>query len=267
MSPSEAFPIFATIMTLHYKTFGAGPSVLILHGLFGTSDNWQTIAKQLAGDFQVFLVDLRNHGRSPHAAEMDYPLMAADIRQFTEEHSIRQTHVVGHSMGGKVAMQFALDYPNLVDHLAIIDIAPKAYPPGHLAIFEALTAMRLGGLDSRKEADAMLASSIPQLAVRQFLLKNLHRDRDGFRWKMNLLVLYESYDHLIAAVGADEPFEGPSLFVRGGQSDYIQPTDEAGIRRLFPRATIETVARAGHWVHASAPSQLLALLRSFLLKQ
>lgn len=252
-------------MDLNFKSFGQGPPLVILHGLFGTLDNWQTLGKRWAEEFTVFLVDQRNHGRSPHEAGIDYPSMAADLKAFLEDNWIYETHVLGHSMGGKTAMQFALDYPEMVDKLVVVDIAPRAYPGGHEDIFEALLALDLAALGERSEADALLAKSIPQRGVRQFLLKNLTRTREGgYAWKMNLPVIYEHYAAILANVRAAEPFAGPTLFVRGGQSDYVSDADWPAAQALFPQARLETVAGAGHWVHAERPEELYGLVKDFL---
>lgn len=248
-------------MELNYKSFGKGDPIIILHGLFGMLDNWQTIAKQLAEQYTVYIVDQRNHGRSPHRPEMNYRLMAEDLKEFMESHWIFKSHIVGHSMGGKTAMQFALDYPDMVDKLVVIDIAPKAYADGHTPIFEALMELDLPKLESRSQADKQLRQRISDYGVRQFLLKNLARSNaGGFRWKMNLPVIYENYDNVLEATVGDRPFEGRALFVKGSRSPYIQTEDEAQIRKLFPRARIEIVGNAGHWVHAERPAALLALL-------
>ncbi len=265
-------------MELNYKTFGQGDPVIILHGLFGTLDNWQTIARQLAESHSVFILDQRNHGRSPHADIHDYPALAEDLRQFMEAHWMYDgAHVIGHSMGGKTAMQFALEHPDLVKKLVVVDIAPKAYPGGHFEIFEALQAMDLDNIADRKEAEAFLAEHIKEVDVRQFLMKNLTRKNPlppdplkgeassgGFEFKMNLPVIWKHYPDILAAVEG-EPFEGETLFIRGGRSKHvILPDDEALIKKLFPNSEIKTVEGAGHWVHAEKPVELLGLVRAFL---
>lgn len=252
-------------MELNYKSFGQGEPVIILHGLFGTLDNWQTVARALAEHFLVFIVDQRNHGRSPHVEEMSYLLMAEDLLEFMESHWIYRAHVIGHSMGGKTAMQFALHYPDMVDKLAVIDMAPKAYPGGHEEIFKALLDLDIDRVESRQDAEAFLARRIESPAVLQFLLKNISRNHDGrYAWKMNLPVIYQHYPEILKPVEGGEPYEGPALFLRGGLSPYVQPEDEAGIKALFPQARIETVENAGHWVHAEAPDEVVGRLKGFL---
>ena len=252
-------------MELNYKSFGEGYPIIILHGLFGTLDNWQTIAKKLAANYSVYIIDQRNHGRSPHEETFNYAAMAEDLQAFMESHWIYEAHIIGHSMGGKTAMQFALTYPDLVNQLVVVDIAPKAYEGGHQAIFEALFSLDLSTITNRKEADAALLDRIPDLGVRQFLLKNLSNDKKGgYKWKMNLPVIYKNYEQILAALENQETFDRPTLFIRGGKSDYIQEEDLSQIKTFFPAAELATVAEVGHWVHAAAPTALLTLVNAFL---
>ncbi len=253
-------------LELNYKTFGQGEPVIILHGLFGTLDNWQTIARKLAENHTVFILDQRNHGRSPHSDTHDYPALAEDLRQFMEAHWMYDgAHIIGHSMGGKTAMQFALEHPDMVKKLVVVDIAPKEYQGNHFEIFEALQAMDLDNIIDRKEAEALLAERISEVDVRQFLMKNLTRKpTGGFEFKMNLPVLWKHYPDILAAVHG-EPYEGETLFIRGDRSKHVTlPEDEALIKKLFPHSEIKTVEGAGHWVHAEKPAVLLALVQAFL---
>ena len=254
-----------TAMNLNYKSFGQGFPVIILHGLFGMLDNWQRIAKQLATNYTVYIIDQRNHGRSPHLSEMNYEVMAADLQGFMEANWMYEAHIIGHSMGGKTAMQFALSYPDLVEKLVVIDIAPKLYPPGHQAIFDALLSLELSKVESRKAAAAHLQTTIKDSSTQQFLLKNLLRTKEGnFEWKMNLPTIYKHYDRIRANVHGEEAvFDHPTLFIKGGQSDYIQAEDTSTIKTYFPEATIATIPEAGHWVHAAAPVEMLELLTDF----
>lgn len=251
-------------MELNFKSFGQGEPVIILHGLFGNLDNWQTFAKQLAAHFMVYIVDLRNHGRSPHVDAMNYRAMAEDLREFMESQWIYQAHVIGHSMGGKAAMQLAFDYPDMVSRLVVVDIAPKAYRGGHEAIFDAMLSLHPEKLESRAEAEEQLAKSIADPAIRLFLLKNLTRHKSGgYEWKMNLEVLHRDYSEILSTV-AGAVFDGPSLFIRGEHSDYILEEDWPAVEQLFPNAELLTIAGAGHWVHAEAPEALLGTLNRFL---
>jgi pimeloyl-ACP methyl ester carboxylesterase len=254
------------MIELNHKTFGEGNPVVILHGLFGTLDNWQTVGRQIAEQYMVYLLDQRNHGRSPHTEEITYPLMAEDLHHFLESQWMFKAHIIGHSMGGKTAMQFALQYPGMVDKLIVVDIAPKAYQGGHQAIFEALFALDPATVSDRKEAEAILSQHISERGVRQFLLKNLSRQKgnNGYQWKMNLPTIHQHYADILKAPEASTPFTGETLFIRGGQSDYIQDEDRAAILKWFPNARIETVEQAGHWVHAEAPEALLRLVLEFL---
>ena len=252
-------------MDLNYKAFGQGEPIIILHGLFGTLDNWQTVGKQLAEHYSVFLIDQRNHGRSPHTDKIDYPSMAQDLYQFMETQWVYKAYIMGHSMGGKTAMQFALNHPDMVEKLIVVDIAPKAYKGGHQDIFDALTSLDLEKIESRSEADEILKAQIEDTGIRQFLLKNLTRNKEGgYQWKMNLPILVQDYPKLLAEPHAETPFEKPSLFIRGGKSEYILEEDTVLIHELFPEASIKTVPEAGHWVHAEAPDHLMKLVTEFL---
>ncbi len=254
-------------MPLKYKSFGSGEPVIILHGLFGTLDNWQTMAKRLAENFTVFIIDQRNHGKSPHMDDISYPLMAEDLRNFMEDHWMYDAHIIGHSMGGKTAMQFALDNPDMVNKLVVVDIAPKAYVGNHQQIFEALFEVPLETLKSRSEAAKILATKMGNdPGTIQFLLKNLSRNKEGqYNWKMNLPVLFKDYKNILAAVKGEEIFEKETLFIKGEKSNYILPEDMEAIRLLFPEAKMEKVANSGHWVHAEAPEALYQLMISFLM--
>jgi len=251
-------------MELNFKTFGQGPPLIILHGLFGTLDNWQTLAKRWASSFTVYIIDQRNHGRSPHLDGISYPAMASDLAAFLDKEWIHQCHILGHSMGGKTAMQFALDYPDIVDKLVVVDITPKEYPAGHDDIFSALLSLEVEKVSSRKEAAEHLDQYIQDKGVVQFLLKNLTRQpNNGYQWKMNLPVLYRDYSNILAAIEGD-PFTGPSLFVRGGKSRYVQDQDMDTIQSLFTEYYVETVADAGHWIHAERGEELFHLVQKFL---
>ena len=252
-------------MQLHFKQLGGGEPLVLLHGLFGSADNWFGVAPKLAEKFHVLIPDLRNHGHSPHGAEMDYPLMAADVEKFFAAQKIESAAVIGHSMGGKVAMQFALNFPARVKKLVVVDMAPRAYRRAHDHIFAALLALDLPAFQTRPQIEDALAPAIPNLMLRRFLLKNLGRDAAGnFSWKINLAGLAQNYPALCAALPATQPFLQPALFLRGGRSDYIRAVDELRIRELFPLAQIETIAAAGHWVHADEPAEFLRRLLAFL---
>ncbi len=250
-------------MELFSREFGAGAPLIILHGLFGFSDNWQTIAKKLGDECLVITPDLRNHGRSPHVPTHSYPEMAADLKAFLEARWIFNTDLIGHSMGGKVAMQTALNYPDLIDRLVVIDIDPGKADDNQSSIFEALVSMDLSKMASRQDAEAYLSDRIHDYGTRQFLLKNITREENGtFTWKMNLPVLWKHYPNILAPV-TGEPFEKPTLFVRGERSTYIKDAEIPFIKSLFPNAQVVTIEGAGHWVHADQPAALLEVLRDF----
>jgi len=239
--------------------------VILLHGMLGSSDNWHPIVLTLAEKFHVFAVDQRNHGRSPHDDEMNYPRMAADLDKFMILRGLASAVVIGHSMGGKTAMQFALEFPGRVEKLVVADMSPRAYAPAHDRIFAALLGLDLSTLRSRQQAEAALAPDIPDLALRRFLLKNLGRDAGGrFLWKINLRSVVKNYRHLRAPIERPDPFTKPAMFIRGGKSDYLNPQDEPLIRELFPQAKIQTIPSARHWVHADQPEEFMRLVLSFL---
>ncbi len=245
---------------------GHGQPLLILHGLFGTLDNWATLAKRLAEHYNVFLVDLRNHGRSPHADEHNYDLMAADVLELVDDLKIPTPVIMGHSMGGKVAMNYALNYPTRLTKLIVVDIAPKAYPPHHDDIIEALQSVDLSTTTSRSDIDDQLAKTIKEPDVRLFLMKNIYRKEDNtFGWRMNLDAIDKNYENIAAAITAEVPFKKHALFIKGGKSRYIKQEDiYDNIERLFSLVEVETIPNAGHWVHAEAPDEVYDLVTRFI---
>jgi esterase len=252
-------------MQLNYQRYGHGSPLIILHGLFGSLNNWNTLSKRFGEYYQVFAVDQRNHGASPHSDRSSYPLMAEDLRAFMQQQQLASASLLGHSMGGKTAMQFALSYPEQVAKLVVVDIAPKAYPPHHDTILDALCGLDLSQHSSRAELDQALADKIDSRPIRQFLLTNVTRDEAGrFVWKMNLDGIKQTYDQIVGAVEQHGRFDKPALFVRGETSDYIQNTDRPVIEALFPQARIVTIPGAGHWVHAEAPADFFAAALDFL---
>lgn len=253
-------------MNLNYLKSGSGNPLIILHGLFGMLDNWKTVAKELEKNFTVFIIDQRNHGKSPHTAEHSYQLMADDLYSFFHQHGIQSAIILGHSMGGKTAMRFALDHADMVEKLIVVDMGVKRYPAGHDTIFDALFALDLKTINSRSEAEAVLKDKLRNQGERQFILKNLTRNHDGtYSWKFNLEAIHNNYeDEILAAIESDHPFQGTALFIRGEFSSYIKNEDWDGIQALFPAARLETIEGAGHWVHADKPVQLLQTIRLFL---
>jgi len=255
-------------LSLHIREFGepGRPPLLLLHGLFGASANWQTAARGLQEDFRLIVPDLRNHGRSPHHPVMDYPAMAGDVLALMDSLGIESTFLLGHSMGGKVAMWLALNQPERVDRLVVADIAPVRYPSRRFeAIFQGLRELPLEALESREEADLRLSSRVPQRGVRQYLLQNLVRDAGGWRWRFALPVLLESMERLEGFPASDGlSFAGSSLFLYGERSDYVTPAYHGDIQRLFPHARIRRIAAAGHWLYAEQPDAFVATVKAFL---
>ena len=252
-------------MELFFRTLGTGRPLIILHGLFGSSDNWMSVARSLEEQYHVFLVDLRNHGQSFHAEEFNYQVMMEDLKNFIHSHHIESPMVLGHSMGAKVAMWLALSHPELLAKLVVVDMAPKSYPVHHARILEGLSSIPLNSIKSRRDADEMLASYVEEIGIRQFLLKNLARnEHGGFLWKINLPVIQRNIEVIGDGLREDQVFEKPALFINGGKSDYVTESDHPTIRSYFPQARISTISNAGHWVHAEQPVQFLQQLQNFL---
>lgn len=250
---------------LVYQSFGSGPPLVILHGLFGCKENWRSLARQLAHQFCVYTLDQRNHGRSPHAAESDYRSMASDLLAFLDNQGLDRVNLIGHSMGGKTAIQFAASYPQRLNRLIIEDIAPGAYHPRHLELFTALDSLVRHQPTTLGDADRLLQKTIPELTVRQFLLKNLRRLANGhFKWRFNLPVLQRHYLALIAALDISGSIEIPTLFVRGGRSDYLPPILPPEITEIFTNVRMATIENVGHWVHAEKPELFLPAVNTFL---
>jgi pimeloyl-ACP methyl ester carboxylesterase len=243
------------------------PPLLVLHGLFGSQRNWQAHGKALARERRVFLVDLRNHGYSPWSDVMDYPAMAADVAALAERNGLERVSLLGHSMGGKVAMTLALDRPALVDRLIVADIAPVAYSHDFDAELDAMRGLDLASVDRRSAADAAMAAALPNGAVRQFLLQNLDFDDGGkAHWRLNLAVLQSAIDTLTGWPGQDPTrrFDGPALAVRGEHSPYVDEAGRAALRRLFPGVEMVTIPAVGHWLHVEAPRPFLGAVQRFL---
>lgn len=252
---------------LYCREVGEGPPLVILHGLLGAGGNWHSLSRNVFGNqFSVYAVDLRNHGRSPHADRFDYPAMVADLEHFFDRRDLSEAHLLGHSMGGKTAMHYALAHPDGVSKLVVVDVAPRAYPPQHLPILEALKSVDFADVDSRDDVEEQLRRKISSEPVRQFLMKNLAYDRDAgaYSWQMALDIIHRNYEAINEAVENGRTYDGPVLVVRGERSDYVRDEDRTQIERLFPRARIETVAGAGHWVHADRPDVFAAVVVDFL---
>ncbi len=240
-----------------------------MHGLFGSGDNWRTIAKNLEADYQCIVVDMRNHGRSPHDPKMNFDVMSEDIHELMIDLDLDTASLIGHSMGGKVAMQFALTHPTFVDKLVVVDIAPKNYPPQHTVVIEAIEAIEAivpEHINERSDAEEIFGRYLgDDQSTIQFLMKNLTRlQGSGFSWKANMPVIISAYNQLVEEVTSNEPFKGPTLFIRGEKSRYILTDDLPVIEQLFPQYSLKTISNAGHWVHAEAPEDFTETVQDFL---
>jgi|TARA_B110000902_G_scaffold256830_1_gene324144 esterase len=256
-------------MELNYRQYSEnGAPVLVLHGLFGSLSNWGWHCKQLAQQYAVYGVDLRNHGDSPHSDQLDYQVMAEDVRQLIVRLGLESCCIVGHSMGGKVAMQLALSFPDLIEKLVIVDIAPVSYPEdadGHMNVLATMDAVKLGEIKSRTQAEVTIEDYIPQEATRKFLLTNLVRNKEGsFEWRLDKDSIRKNYANLRAELIATMSFLKPVLFIKGSLSPYIKPEHEAQIKELFPAASVKLLMDAGHWLHAEKPQALQKILLKFL---
>ena len=254
-------------IALHCQSVGSGRPVLLLHGLFGSGNNLGGLARHLGGSYQTLRLDLRNHGRSPHSSAMNYPLMVADVLHFLDQRGIDQCAVIGHSMGGKVAMGLALLRPERVAALLVVDICPIDYEDSrHDGVFDAMLGLPLDKLEGRVEADRILGNSIDDAGIRQFLLTNLYRDQRGYAWRVNLDALLNNRRQLAVAPAHGGAYVGPTLLVKGARSDYISSRCNQAIASQLPQAELKIIADAGHWPHAEKPVIFNALVSRFLHK-
>lgn len=247
-------------MKLFFRQFGEGKPFIILHGLFGLSDNWVSIAKILSQNYRVIIPDLRNHGQSPHSPVFNYDAMTADILELMDELSLDQAVILGHSMGGKVAMQFALQNPELTKRLIVVDMSMRRYDGRqlHSDIIQAMMSIDFSTVESRIEVNRQLATTIPDERVRLFILKNLYRKtRYQLDWRLNLSTINQNIDYIFDNISSDAQYNGSTLFIKGEKSDYILNSDLPKIVQCFPNATFQTVLGAGHWVQADNPEGFL----------
>jgi len=265
-------------MDLFFRKFGNGPPLIILHGLYGSSDNWVSLGKKLSAGFEVYLLDQRNHGKSPHSPHHNYHLLKEDLKKFMDKQSIEKAIILGHSMGGKTAMFFAVDYPDRVNNLIIVDISPQSYKNTnsnqlntHSTIINAMYNVDFTQVKNRRDVDTILSSSIPSKRVRQFLLKNVSRTKDNhFAWSLNLESISNELENIMYGLDTVKFKDGngitgfPILFIKGEQSDYITTKDKKAIETIFPFAEIKTIPDAGHWLHAEQPELFLKTVQDFL---
>jgi pimeloyl-ACP methyl ester carboxylesterase len=252
-------------LSLAFQSFGQGPPVIFLHGLFGSGDNLRVLSRGLESNYTVFLPDLLNHGDSPHSADATQLAMAEAVEAFVAEHSLSRPVVAGHSIGGKVAMLVALRARIDTAALVSIDMSPRRYQPSHTEIIAAMRSLPVGEIHSRREADEHMKRAVPNAAVRAFLLKNLVRRSERYVWRLNIDAIDADYPALLGWNPPDAVFTGPALFVGGERSSYFQEgRDRADIARWFPQAELHTIPNAGHWLHADKPEELLEILRDFL---
>lgn len=256
-------------MKLFFRKSGTGKPLIILHGLFGISDNWAALSKLWSEHFTVYAVDLRNHGQSPHSDEWNYEVMANDIIELMGEEKMNDVTILGHSMGGKVAMRLAIDYPMAVSKLIVVDIAPRQYPPHNTEVVNALNKVDPDKIKSRKDAEEILRKELHEEGTIQFLLKNLHWKENtagekSLAWRFNLPVIGSHLKEVYVATLPPGTCETESLFIRGAKSQYVMPEDEADIKVLFPNSTIVTIPDAGHWVHADQPFPVFEAVVKFV---
>lgn len=255
-------------MKLQYRETGdvTNPVIIILHGLFGSGDNWLTTSKAFADRYRVFLPDARNHGRSPHSETFSYDEMANDILELLDDNLIGQCYLIGHSMGGKTTMNFAQRFPERLKAAMVVDISPRYYPPHHQSVLAGFHAIDLATLQNRQQADEILSLHVKGVGERQFMLKNLYRQEDGsFAWRMNLDILTREIEQIGEGLTATQ-IDVRTIFVRGEKSNYITDEDAKEIKRIFPNSELHTIAGAGHWVQADKPVEFAELVNRTLLK-
>ncbi len=256
-------------MQLHYREYGPADAtpLLLLHGLFGSSGNWHSIARALQDRFRILVPDLRNHGRSPHDPGMDYASMAGDVLELLDASGLQSVYLVGHSMGGKAAMWLALHHPQRVRGLVPVDMAPVTYRHSFDNLLEALESVSLDGLSGRSQADRQLARQLDSPALRGYLLQNLLPSQGGWAWRINLPVLRKEMDHILGfpRMQAGTQYPGDTLFIHGGRSDYLSPEHAQAALGYFPHARMRMIPDAGHWVYSDAPEAFVSVLSGFLM--
>jgi len=261
------------VKILHSKIYGAenlGIPILVFHGLFGMLDNWGGFGRKFSEYMLVHLVDLRNHGKSFHSSEMSLEAMSEDIGNYLKKYSLDKVNLLGHSLGGKAVMEYAISNPERVNKLIVADISPRAYPPHHDVIFQALDSVDLSIVNSRNEVENQIKKYISDINIIQFLLKNLYWEEINsgekkLSWKFNLSVLYEKYKYFVTNAVKSGTFDGKTLFLSGERSDYISKEDEYLIAQKFPNYILRKIPNAGHWLHAENPTDFNSEVRNFLI--
>jgi len=254
-------------MKLFCRQFGSGPPMVILHGLFGISDNWVSIARALGERFTVYVPDLRNHGLSPHSEVFDFAVLEDDLLGLMEEFSLNNIILLGHSLGGKTSMNFALHHPLSIKKLIIVDIGLKKAPGNteHQMLIDAMLSVDFSKARARSDVERQLETKVHSLRLRQFLLKNVYwRDKSTLDWRLNLQAINNNLLNVFEGVDFPGQYKGPVLFIRGGRSDYIEEQDLRDLQNKFPGAIVKTIPEAGHWVHADSPGEFLEAVRTFL---
>lgn len=255
-------------MQLFYRTYGEGKPFIILHGLFGISDNWVSFAKKIAKlGYQVYILDQRNHGQSPQSPNFNYLALVDDLFEFIDEHELEDAVILGHSMGGKVAMRFALENPDYLSKLIVVDISLRQYPPRdhHLKVIRAMKKVDFSIVKKRQDVDAILSEDIELPRIRQFIMKNLYRkQKDELAWRMCLDCIANNLDEMFDGIEPEQPLDKPTLVVRGGASDYVLDSDLPPLKIAFPQVDIKTIANTTHWVHAEEPEVFFGYVEGFL---
>ncbi len=251
-------------MTLNTQIYGKGQPFVVLHGFLGMGDNWKSIAKTLSEHYEVHLPDMRNHGKSPHSNDFSYEIMVEDVKQYIEKQQLKKVILTGHSMGGKIAMLLACNYPRLVEKLIVVDIAPKLYQPHHDDILQSLKTLKDRHLTSRQEAESILSENIKNKGIRLFLLKNLQRESDHtLSLKPNIDVFLNNRYEIGRALDEDKKYHGKTLFIKGENSSYIREKDKKRIAMHFPDYVIKNINNSGHWVHAENPPEFIKTVLDF----
>ncbi len=250
---------------LYFKTYGSiqNPHLIILHGFLGSADNWHTLAKQFSENYYVWTIDQRNHGRSPHVYEFNYDVLVDDLYEFIDFHKIYQPILLGHSMGGKVVMQYALYFPQLVSKLIVADMAPYAYNHHHEAVLDALRTIDLSQYNKRESIEEALKQYIPEWDTRQFIMKSIFFENGQYHWRFYRDSLLDNYEQILKSVQG-KPFEKPTCFIKGSNSQYIKEERWNEILALFPKAHLKIIDKAGHWIHAEKPNEFYSAVMQFL---